>query len=80
MKRLLVVGFLILSGCNPSPSADVIKALAGDPATICWTITTPWGGSLLDRNHGCGLAPASTPVVVVTPGGPTPSHVEVIRP
>lgn len=82
IRILLAAGAsLALSGCSLSPSADVIKALAGDPNAICWTINTPYGGSSFDRNHGCGQAPAPTPaMVVVSPGPVAPAHVEVIRP
>ena len=78
MKRFLLALPILLGACSMSPSADVLKALASDPNAICVTITTPWGGSTLDRNHGCGAA--TTPVVLVTSGGPTPLHVEELRP
>ena len=77
MKHLFLALPLLCGACAASPSADVLKALAGDPASICWTITSPWGGMSLDRNHGCGQA--ASPVVVVT-GGPTPLHTEVLHP
>ena len=82
MRVIVALTVLALSGCAASPSADVLKALAGDPNSICWTIASPWGQSMFDRNHGCpgNSAPASTPIVVVTPGSITPTHVEVIKP
>ena len=77
-----LVAVLALGGCAASPSADVLKALAGDPNSVCWTIASPWGNSMFDRNHGCpgNSQPASTPIVVVSPGGLQPSHVEVVKP
>ena len=76
--RLVVMAAVLVSGCAASPSADVLKALAGDPNSICWTIASPWGQSMFDRNHGCpgNSAPAPTPIVVVNPAG----HVEVVKP
>ena len=79
MRRVLFVLPIVLSACSLSPSADVIKALAGDPNTVYWQVTTPWGGSIFCRNQNCGGATSPSPVVVVSPNV-APSHVEIIRP
>jgi hypothetical protein len=81
MRALFALPIIVLGACSFSPSADVIKALAGDPNTICFTETSIYLSFSLDRNHGCGQAPATpASVVVVSPGTAAPSHVEVIRP
>lgn len=81
MRARAAVGLVavVLAGCAPSPSAEVLKALAGDPNSICFSITTPWGGTSLDRNHGCASNPG-TPIVVVSGGGPGPIKVERLAP
>ncbi len=77
MKRLLLILPLILGACSFSPSADVLKALAGDPNSLCWVVTTPWGGSNLDRNHGCpGNSGGSGTTVII----PRSMNMEVIKP
>ena len=66
---LALLGALLgLAGCSFSPTADVVKALAGDPATICWKVTTPWGSSSLDRYHGCEGNAAPGVTAVIAPG------------
>jgi hypothetical protein len=53
MVRVAVVGLslFLLSGCAFSPSADVIKALAGDPATVCVQVATPYGNVRVARTN-----------------------------
>ena len=40
---MLVAAIFILTGCSISPSADVIRELAKDPATASVTVMTPYG-------------------------------------
>ena len=40
---MLIAALLILTGCSISPSADVIRELAKDPATASVTVMTPYG-------------------------------------
>jgi hypothetical protein len=66
MIRLLAGAAILigLAGCGTgNGAADVVKALATDPAAVCLKVTSPWGSSLYDRNWGCEAAPAR----VVTP-------------
>jgi hypothetical protein len=76
MTRLLVLLPLLLGGCSTMvmPSADQMKALAGDPNAICLVITSIYASVSLDRNHGCPnnasptiLVPASMQMQVIKP-------------
>ena len=53
MKYLLLGGVLLLTGCAGggfgSNQADLINALATDPASNCVVVSTPYGGILLAR-------------------------------
>lgn len=44
---------IILSACTPSPSKDVIDALAKDPATVDLTISTIYGKAEFHRAMEC---------------------------
>lgn len=77
MRRILAAMLAAaLSACSYSPSADVLKALAGDPNSLCWVVTTPWGGSNLDRNHGCpgNQGPSGTTIIA-----PASMNMQVIK-
>ena len=67
MKRLLLFLPLLLTACGPN-MAEIIGALAKDPATIRLDITSPWGSIHLDRsNPGAVQVPVQ---VVPVPAGP----------
>lgn len=51
MRYLMAVSAMLLAGCSLSPSADFIKALAADSATVCVQIATPYGNIRAARTN-----------------------------
>ena len=77
MKPILAAGLAIaLGGCSTMvmPSAEQMRALAGDPNAICLTITSIYASVNLDRNHGCPNN--SSPTIIV----PASMNFQVIKP
>jgi hypothetical protein len=55
-RALILVAALLCSGCSLSPSADVIQALAKDPATGCFKVHAIYGvgnGDVLYARTNC---------------------------
>lgn len=52
MLKLVILPF-VLTACTPSPSKDVIEALANDPATVDFTISTIYGKAEFHRAMEC---------------------------
>ena len=52
MKVFLVLcSAFLLSGCLAAPSDDFIKALAADPASVCFNFTSVYGTVRLARTN-----------------------------
>lgn len=48
---LALLAALLLSGCAPSNLAEVVKAAAGDQATVCTRVTTVYGTLTFMRSN-----------------------------
>lgn len=63
----LVVVLVLISGCATSNGVKLATALAGDPATVDLTVTTPWGGLVFHREspgQGQTNSVVSVPVTI----------------
>ena len=47
---VLISAVILISGCATSNGVKLATALAGDPATVDLTVTTPWGGLVFHRD------------------------------
>lgn len=69
MKKIaILMALLFLSAC--SSNADLVKALASDPATVKIDITSPFGSFHLDRSNPTS---AQVPVQIVPMPAGTPA-------
>jgi hypothetical protein len=81
----LGVALVVVSGCSTTNVSELVKAMAGDSATVC--VTAQWGGGLVNASrtnivngdvvcNGNGLSVKSTPGVVSLPVTVTPTQVK----
>lgn len=85
MRIILIVTSLLFVGCSSTNIAELVKAMAGDTATVC--VTAQWGGGMVNASRTniqngdvqCqpnGLTVKSQREVIVSPATVTvaPSH------
>lgn len=63
---LLVLAVVVLAGCANLPAT--IDALAKDPATVCGTLSTPWGTQTFARTNITTGSVECGPLKVEAPG------------
>ena len=76
MTRVTILAALLLTGCSFSPSADVIKAMGEDPASVCVRMRATYmaasGDVLVARtNITSGTMKCNADGITVTPSDTT---------
>ncbi len=71
---VLLAGVALLAGCAPTNISELAKAMAGDQASVCVTITTIYGTAKIARsgllNGTVNCSADGMAITAPTPGRP----------